>query len=109
MRALPQADAAAVLYEMGQVRAGGLSAARHLKGPIWEVRADGTDSRYRVLFAPEGRRGQVLLSLHAFKKQTQKTPRLQIELAEQRLADWRGRGRANGPGRRAERGRHERG
>jgi len=85
-------DAAAVLAGMQEVRDRGLSAARHLQGDIWEARVDGDRVIYRILFAPEGRRGQVLLALEAFSKKTQKTPREVIELAARRLTDWRRRG-----------------
>jgi phage-related protein len=89
---LSDADAAAVLVGMEGVRDRGLSAARHLDGDIWEVRVDGDRVIYRILFAEEGSRGQVLLALDGFKKKTQKTPRATIELAKKRLADWRRRG-----------------
>ena len=69
----------------------GASAARHLRGEVYEVRADGDRQAYRLLFAPEGRHGQILLALEAFSKKTQKTPPAKIELAEKRLADWRKR------------------
>ncbi|MGH3031715.1 MAG: type II toxin-antitoxin system RelE/ParE family toxin [Gaiellaceae bacterium] len=46
---------------------------------------------FRVLFAAEGRRDQVLLSLEGFSKKTRKTPLEKIRLAERRLADWRRR------------------
>lgn len=72
----------------------GLSATRHLRGDIYEVRAVAERASYRVLFAVEGRRGQVLLSLEAFAKKSQKTPVRLIDLAEQRLREWRQRGRA---------------
>src|SRR6266511_4654188 len=76
-------------------RAGdGTRAARHLRSDIYEVRADGDRQTYRILFAPEGRRSQVLLALEAFSKKTQKTPPEKIRLAERRLADWRRRGEA---------------
>ena len=52
----------------------------------------GTGVIYRILFAPQGRRGQVLLALTAFKKKTQKAPSRLIRLAEQRLRDWEERG-----------------
>ncbi len=52
-----------------------------------------TTRAFRVLFATEGRRGQVLLSLEGFSKKTQKTPSAKIRLAERRLADWRRRAR----------------
>lgn len=85
-------DAAAVLDGMAEVREKGLRAARHLDGDIWEVRVDGDRVIYRVLFAEEGKRGRVPLSLEAFKKKTQKTPPTAIALAKRRLADWRRRG-----------------
>jgi phage-related protein len=89
---LSDADAAAVLAGMEDVRHCGLRVARHLDGDIWEVRADGDRAIYRVLFAQEGRHGQILLALEAFNKKTRKTPPLVIELANRRLADWRRRG-----------------
>jgi phage-related protein len=55
------------------------------------VRADGDRVIYRILFAREGAHGQVLLSLNAFNKKTQKTPSQQIDLAARRLRDWRSR------------------
>jgi phage-related protein len=89
---LSDTDAAAVVAAMRDVRDVGLAAARHLRGEIYEARADGDRQTYRILFAPEGRRGQVLLALEGFSKKTQKTPPEKIRLAERRLADWRRRG-----------------
>jgi phage-related protein len=91
---LSDTDAAAVVAAMREVRDTGLSAARHLRGDIYEVRADGDRQTFRILFAPEGRRSQVLLALEGFSKKTQKTPPEKIRLAERRLADWRRRGKA---------------
>lgn len=90
---LSDADAAAVLAAMAVVRTEGLRAARHLIGDIYEVRADGGRQAHRILFASEGRSGQVLLSLEGFSKKSQKTPPEKIRLAERRLSDWRRRGR----------------
>lgn len=84
-------DAAAVVAAMKDVAIEGVSAARHLRGDIYEVRATGDRASYRVLFAIEGRRGAVLLALEAFRKTTQRTPPRSIVLAERRLADWRRR------------------
>jgi phage-related protein len=89
---LSDPDAAAVLAGMEEVRDRGLRAARHLDGDIWEVRVDGDRVIYRILFAEEGSRGQILLALDGFNKKTQKTPRSTIDLAKRRLADWRRRG-----------------
>ncbi len=91
---LSDIDAAAVVAAMRDVRDTGLAAVRHLRGEIYEVRADGDPQTYRILFAPEGRRSQVLLALDGFSKKTQKTPPEKIRLAERRLADWRRRGKA---------------
>lgn len=78
---------------MKEVAIDGLIAARHLRGEIYEVRADGDRATYRILFALEGSRGQVLLALEAFGKKTRKTPPPAIALAERRLRDWRARAR----------------
>ena len=87
-------DAASVLAGMMEVRGDGLRAARHLRGDIYEVRADGAQVSFRILFAVEGHRGKILLALEGFKKKSQKTPAESIRLTESRLVDWRRRGRA---------------
>lgn len=78
---------------MARVKREGLAAARHLQGDIYEVRASTQDKNIRVLFAQEGQKGRVLLAVHAFQKQTQKTRGQDIELAQHRLQDWRDRAR----------------
>ncbi len=88
---LNDVDAAAVAGAMKEVREEGLVAARHLRGDIYEVRADGNRQIFRILFAEEGKHGHVLLSLTGFNKKTQKTPPDQINLAERRLREWRSR------------------
>jgi len=88
---LTDADAASVVAAMLDVRKAGLVAARHLRGDLYEVRAQGAHGSYRVLFAEEGAKGRVLLAVHAVSKKMQKTPAKEVELAERRLADWRHR------------------
>jgi phage-related protein len=90
--ALDDVNAAAVTAAMKDVRDHGLVVARHLRGDIYEVRADGDRQVLRILFAEEGEHGHILLSLTGFTKKTRKTPGDQIELAEKRLRDWRDRG-----------------
>lgn len=85
-------DAAAIVVAMRRVGEKGVQAARHLRGEIFEVRIAGDRKQFRILFATEGIYNQVLLALEAFPKKTQKTPSDKIELAEQRLAEWRRRG-----------------
>ncbi|HZU80435.1 MAG TPA: type II toxin-antitoxin system RelE/ParE family toxin [Acidimicrobiales bacterium] len=88
---LSDVDAAEIVAALADVRMNGLVAARHLRGEIYEVRAEGREASYRILFAEEGAKGRVLLALHAFSKKTQKTPPQTLSLAERRLVDWRRR------------------
>lgn len=90
---LSEEDAAEIAAAMADVRRNGLHAARHLNGRIYEVRADGRDATYRLLFAQVGNGGRILLALDAFSKKTQKTPARSIALATRRLRDWEERGR----------------
>jgi phage-related protein len=89
---LSDVDAAVIAASMKDVREHGMVAARHLRGDIYEIRADGDRQSFRILFAQEGEHGQVLLSLNGFSKKTQKTPPDEFTLAEKRLRDWRARG-----------------
>lgn len=93
--ALSEPDASAIAAAMQDVREHGLTVARHLRGQIYEVRADGVDNSYRLLFAAEGRKSRILLGLHVIEKHTQQTPDRDIRKAERRLFEWRRRGRAS--------------
>lgn len=86
---LPNDDRDEILAAMKDVQANGLPIARHLRGDLYEVRADGRHATYRVLFAAEGRNSQILLALSSFSKKSQRTPPDEIRLAERRLSDWR--------------------
>ena len=90
---LSDSDVAAVVAAMKEVQVDGLVAARHLRGEIYEVRADGDRQAFRILFAAEGQAQQVLLALEGISKKTQRTPPEVIRLAERRLSDWRRRAR----------------
>lgn len=59
--------------------------AKHLDGEIWELRP----IRDRILYAAWD--GSSFILLHIFKKDTQKTPRREIEQAKRNLADIKGR------------------
>jgi len=78
---------------MRDIRESGLAVGRHLRGDLYEVRADGADESYRLLFATEGRKSRILLSLLVLSKRTQRTPMRDLRVAERRLADWRRRAR----------------
>lgn len=71
----------------GTIETGGLSrlppkATRHLEGELWELRLDGKSGIARAIYAARGRR---VVVLRIFVKKTQKTPRREIALAEERL------------------------
>jgi len=87
---LTDEEAAAVVAAMKEVAEFGLERARHLRREIHEVRAFPERRDFRLLFAQEAK--FVLLSLSVFSKKTAKTPQKELELAESRLLDWRGRG-----------------
>ncbi len=90
---LSDAELEQVAAAMKTVAEMGTAEARHLRGDIYEVRASCDNRAFRVLFANEGRRNQILLALEGFEKKTQKTPTRTIGLAETRLANWRERAR----------------
>lgn len=92
LRGLTDEEVAAIVAGMKEVVELGLPASRHLRGDVYEVRADARTRTFRLLFSSEGSKGRILLSLSAFEKRTQKTPPREIELAERRLREWRARG-----------------
>lgn len=93
LSALDDGDRDAIRAAMAQVRTEGRVLARHLRGHVYEVRVSNGGRAWRVLFSAEGRRHHVLLALSSFEKKSQKTPDRELELAEDRLRDWRSRGR----------------
>lgn len=62
---------------------------KHLDDDIWELRP----LRDRILFAAWNGNGFVLL--HVFMKQTQKTPRREIEMAKKKFTEYQERGKDN--------------
>lgn len=90
---LADEEVAAIAAGMRDARERGTAAARHLRGEIYEVRADAATRSFRLLFACEGKYSQILLSLSIFEKRTQRTPVREIDLAQKRLKDWRSRAR----------------
>jgi hypothetical protein len=78
--------------DRGEAHGPGARDVNHLRGDIWQIEIDGRSSTYRLLFAKEGRYHQVLLALEMVNKKWQKAKGRHIDLAEQRLADWRERG-----------------
>ena len=60
---LDDADAAVIVGAMVDVRTHGLVVARHLRGPIYEVRAEGRQAAYRLLFAGPGQMQKLLIKV----------------------------------------------
>jgi phage-related protein len=87
-------QAAAIVAAMKKIARDGMALARHLRGDVYEVRAEADRQAFRILFAREAT--FILLSLSGFQKKSARTPPNEIRLAERRLADWRRRG-ARGP------------
>jgi phage-related protein len=88
---LTDEELAAIAAGMRDVRERGTAAARHLRGEIYEVRADAATRSYRLLFSCEGKYSHVLLSLSIYEKRSQKAPTKEIDLAEKRKKAWRAR------------------
>jgi phage-related protein len=60
--------------------------ARHLDGPLWELREESNTNIYRIIyFIFTGRR---IIFLHGFSKKTQKTPAKEINIALRRYDDF---------------------
>ena len=55
---------------------------KHLDGSLWEMRMKGRDGVSRAIYVTSA--GQRVVVLRVFVKQTQKTPRKELDLARQR-------------------------
>lgn len=67
----------------------GMPHCRQLRGKLWELRVAAGRQGYRILYA--AMLGQQFILLHAFSKETAKTPAREMEIAERRLADYQAR------------------
>ena len=61
--------------------------ARHIEGPLWEIRLKGKAGISRALYVL--RVGQRVIVVRVFVKKTEKTPRREIDLALKRAKDIR--------------------
>lgn len=82
---LAAAERAMVLDVLKEVRLHGLLAPgldrRHVDGQLWEIRV----SRHRLFYVVIA--GPILVLLHAYKKQSQKAPRSEIDVANARMRE----------------------
>ncbi len=90
LRSLPE-DMKARFIRLGErISASGLESlgephAKHLEGKLWELRLTGRDGIARVLYVTAA--GKRVVVVRVFVKKTQKTPRVEIELALQRAKE----------------------
>ena len=81
-------------WPMRDVRDTGLAAARHLRGDIHEVSQIGDRQTYRILFAPEGHRREILLALEeGFLEEDTEDATCRRSAYGEAAADWRRRRR----------------
>jgi phage-related protein/predicted XRE-type DNA-binding protein len=86
LRGLDQKTRARFGWSIEQLRVRNISAreplVKKLNSSLWELREESQTNIYRVIYCfVSGRR---IVLLHGFQKKTQKTPRGEIEIAEQR-------------------------
>jgi phage-related protein len=83
---LPEADRRLIGFDIQTAELGwpiGMPLCRAMGGGLWEVRTDLSDKTIaRVLFCVQG--GDMVL-LHGFIKKTQKTPKIELDLAKKRM------------------------
>jgi phage-related protein len=58
---------------------------KQLQGPLWEIRMIGKDGIARAIYVTAAKQRVVIV--RAFVKKTQKTPRLEIDIALRRIAE----------------------
>ena len=92
LRQLDQRTYNRFLWSIEQLRMRNVQAreplVRHLGGRLWELRRESNTNIYRILYTfLQGRR---ILLLHGFQKKTQRTPRADLVIAQQRLAELMG-------------------
>ncbi len=90
IEALPKDMQAAFLRLAERVEAVGLERigaphVKHLQGKLWEMRLTGRDGIARAIYVTAT--GRRVVVVHAFVKKSQKTPRVALELAEQRAKE----------------------
>lgn len=58
---------------------------RQISGKLWEIKIQTMSSGYRIFYVTLKK--SVIVLLHAYKKQSQKAPKKEIEIAEKRLME----------------------
>lgn len=58
---------------------------RQIKGKLWEIKINTVSAGYRIFYVTI--KQSVMILLHAYKKQSRKTPKKEIEMAERRMLE----------------------
>jgi phage-related protein len=58
---------------------------RHLQGKLWKIKFKAKGGGYRVIYVMIEQ--DLMVWLHAFKKDSQKTPREELDLAQRRMKE----------------------
>lgn len=56
---------------------------RQIQGQLWEIKIRSASGGFRIFYV--SLKTNTLILLHAYKKQSQKAPKKEIEIAEQRM------------------------
>lgn len=93
LSSLPRKDLGKVLRTIGLLEELGMDLrepnAKHLEGPIWELRVRFSTNVHRILYFVQNQNTVVLL--HGFTKKSNKTPPEEFAIAKKRLAEFRKR------------------
>lgn len=60
---------------------------RQIKGQLWEIKIRSTSGGFRIFYVGLKSNTKTLVLLHAYKKQSQKAPKKEIEVAKQRMSE----------------------
>ncbi len=82
-------DKAAVIAVLKDVETYGLSAVgcqfRQIEGKLWEIKIEAPQGGYRIFYVMIS--SVEMMCLHAYKKQGQKAPKKELEVARKRLKE----------------------
>lgn len=85
IRQLPRQEAAQVAAVVLAIESHGIEAAgvvtRHIEGKLWEVKISAQRIFYVIVTGPE------VVFLHAYRKQGQKAPKNEIDVAKKRMKE----------------------
>ena len=86
---LPRDDQARFFEVVDEIETQGFGAVRvvfkPIEGKLWEIKFRSTQSGYRVFYVMLEK--DLMVWLHAFSKKTQKTPKLELEVARKRMKE----------------------